>query len=219
MLEGYVRDAHGVIHQLDPQPKVYDEQYLSYYEGLQERTIRLGFLRMGYLVGRLGHIPGSILELGYGTGSFIGAAARYGVARCAASDVEPFPLPDGVAYVAPGDWTAAAWDVVAAFDVLEHIPDLDFLARLRTRWLYLAVPHCRWNALREADGEPAADAWFRGWRMRLPDEHVHHFDPASLDAYLGARGYVRDHQIHLEDGLRLRPGEAGPNILTALYRR
>jgi hypothetical protein len=25
-----------------------------------------------------------------------------------------------------------------------------------------------------------SDDWFRSWRMRLPDEHLHHFDPESF---------------------------------------
>ncbi|WP_245430110.1 hypothetical protein [Mesorhizobium sp. WSM3859] len=54
------------------------------------------------------------------------------------------------------------------FDVLEHIPDLGFLSRLKTRHLAVAVPYCRWREL-GADG----DTRFRTCHMRLPNEHLH----------------------------------------------
>ena len=62
------------------------------------------------------------------------------------------------------------------FDVLEHIPDLSFLARLKARHLALAVPYCRYRELGSAGEE-----WFRNWRMLLPNEHLHHFDRESSD--------------------------------------
>lgn len=64
------------------------------------------------------------------------------------------------------DWDealACSWDLVVVFDMLEHIPDLSFLSRLKTRHLAVALPYCRWREL-GADG----DAWFKTWRMRLP---------------------------------------------------
>ena len=100
------------------------------------------------------------------------------------------------------------------FDVLEHIPDLSFLARLQARHLAIAVPYCRWREL-GADG----DTWFRTWRMRLPNEHLHHFDRQSLVALLAYHGFECVTLNGFEDGIRLRPGEAGPNILSGFFRK
>ena len=61
------------------------------------------------------------------------------------------------------------------------------------------MPLCRWNALRQNEGEAAADCWFENWRMRLPGEHVHHFDSDSLQATLAAAGFTLDHEVYLED--------------------
>ena len=109
---------------------------------------------------------------------------------------------------------AQAWDLVAMFDVLEHIPDLSFLARLEARHLAIAVPYCRHREL-----GAAGDDWFRTWRMLLPNEHLHHFDPQSLVALLAHHGWDCLSLNTFEDGLRLRPGESGPNILSGFFRK
>lgn len=211
MIENYRIDRFGVIHQINSQPMAYDQEYLSYYEDLSDRTIKLGYQRMGWLLGMLDRIPGSVLEIGYGTGTFIEAAKITGVPECYGCDIADYPLPDGVPFL---NWDQAIerrWDVVAMFDVLEHIADLSFLKRLSTEYLAVAVPYCRWSEL--------GDDWFREWRMRLPDEHLHHFDRESLPKMMTHYGYDCVSLNTFEDGIRLRAGETGPNILSGLFRR
>lgn len=214
MLPNYRIDEFGVIHQIEFTPITYDKQYISYYEDLSDRTIKLGYQRMGWLLGLMGRIPASVLEIGYGTGTFIEAAEITGVPDCAGFDIARYPLPDGVRFV---EWEAALardWDLVALFDVLEHIPDLSFLSRLKARHLALAVPYCRWRELGDE-----GDEWFRDWRMLLPNEHLHHFDRDSLTALLAHHGFDRVALNTFEDGIRLRPGETGPNILSGFFKR
>jgi hypothetical protein len=211
MLDNYHLDEFGVIHQTAWQPKVYDKEYLSYYEGLHERTIKLGYQRLGWVLGLLRRRPESVLEIGYGMGTFLEAASLAGVPTCAGYDVAHYPLPTGCTFI---EWNAAlarSWDLTALFDVLEHIPDLSFLGRLQTHALAVAVPYCRWREL--------GDSWFASWRMRLPDEHLHHFDADSLCAFLGTHDYRRVDLNTFEDGLRLREGETGPNILCGFFER
>jgi hypothetical protein len=211
MLENYHLDEFGVIHQTTWQPKIYDKQYLSYYEGLHERTIKLGYQRLGWVLGLLRQVPDSVLEIGYGMGTFLEAAVLAGVPYCAGYDVANYPLPAGCAFLDWEEALARRWHLTVLFDVLEHIPDLSFLGRLQTAALAVAVPYCRWREL--------GDDWFRGWRMLLPDEHLHHFDPESLCALLATHGYRCIDQNTFEDGLRLRPGETGPNILCSFFER
>ena len=211
MLENYHLDEFGIIHQTAWEPKVYDREYLSYYEGLHDRTIKLGYQRLGWVLGLLRRRPASVLEIGYGMGTFLEAAALAGVPECAGYDVARYPLPAHCVFVEWEATLARAWAVTALFDVLEHIPDLSFLGRLRTGSLAVAVPYCRWREL--------GDDWFRGWRMRLPDEHLHHFDPESLCALLNHHGYRCVDLNTFEDGLRLREGESGPNILCGFFLR
>ncbi len=211
MLDNYQIDEFGVIHQIDFTPIAYDREYLTYYQNLSDRTIKLGYQRLGWILGKLDRIPRSILEIGYGTGTFIEAAMITGVPKCVGCDITRYPLPDGVEFQGWDQALLSQWDVVAMFDVLEHIPDLGFLSELQTEYLAIAVPFCRQREL--------GDEWFREWRMRLPNEHLHHFDQESLTALLSHHGYECINVNHFEDGLRLREGEAGPNILSALFKK
>ena len=213
MIENYHVDEFGVIHQTEFEPITYDQDYISYYEDLSDRTIKLGYQRLGWTLGMLQRMPDSVLEIGYGTGSFIEAAQIAGVEKCAGCDVADYPLPPGVEFMNWEQSLAKSWDVVALFDVLEHIPDLSFLARLDTSYLALAVPYCRWREL-----GVAGDEWFRDWRMLLPNEHLHHFDELSLVAMLEHFGFKCVTTNTFEDGIRLRPGESGPNVLSALFQ-
>ena len=211
MIENYEVDEFGVIHQIKYKTKVYDYEYLSYYETLSDRTIKLGYMRMGWLLGILDRMPESVLEIGYGLGTFIEAAQIAGVPKCAGCDIAEYPLPDGVEYLNWEQSLQREWELVAMFDVLEHIPNLSFLSSLKTRYLAIAVPFCRWQEL--------GDEWFENWRMRLPDEHLHHFDVESLKKFLEYHGYTCQSINTFEDGLRLRPGETGPNILSGFFTR
>jgi hypothetical protein len=211
MLDNYHIDPFGVIHQTTWNPKLYDHQYLSYYEGLQDRTIKLGYQRLGWILGILRRMPESVLEIGYGTGTFIEAAAVAGISRCAGYDVARYPLPPNCSFIEWEDALLQSWDILALFDVLEHIPDSSFLKEIKANHIALAVPYCRWQEL--------GDDWFRDWRMRLPDEHLHHFDPNSIRALMSHFGFRCVELNTFEDGLRLREGETGPNIILAFFER
>ena len=213
MLENYEIDNFGIIHQIEFDPISYDKQYLSYYESKSDRTIKLGYQRLGWLLGLLNRIPDSVLEIGYGTGTFIEAAQITGVKKCVGCDITQFPLPEGVQFM--GLETAAnhQWDVVAMFDVLEHIPDLSFLAELQTSYLAIAVPYCRYRELGNDD------EWFKNWRMLLPNEHLHHFDQESLTDLLKHYNFECLNLNTFEDGIRLREGETGPNILSGFFKK
>src|SRR5262249_6404163 len=146
-----------------------------------DRTVKLGYQRLGWVLGLLRRRPGSVLEVGYGMGTFLEAAVLAGVPLCAGYGVARYPLPARCVFVGAEGALGRPWDVAAFFDVLEHIPDISSLGRLRASTLAVAVPYCRWREL--------GDDWFRTWRMRLPDEHVHHFDPDSLAALMKHHGW------------------------------
>jgi len=199
VIENYEIDQFGVIHQIEYEPITYDNQ------------------RLGWILGLLDRIPDSVLEIGYGTGTFIEAAKITGVPKCVGCDVTDFPLPDGVQFMG---WQATKtspsalepdWDVVGMFDVLEHIPDLSFLEKLKTNYVAIAVPYCRWKEL--------GDDWFRDWRMLLPNEHLHHFDKESLVAFMEHHDFKCLTLNTFEDGIRLREGESGPNILSGFFEK
>lgn len=212
MIPNYEIDEFGVIHQIEWKTKIYDSQYISYYQGLRERTIKLGYQRLGWVSGILHNDrPKNVLEFGYGLGTFLEAAQLAGIEDCCGCDVADYPLPQGCSFLNWEQSLDRSWDLVAMFDVLEHIPELNFLEKLNANYLAIAVPWCRWDEL--------GDQWFANWRMLLPDEHLHHFNPDSLEKLLRFHGYELVDLNTLEDGLRLRPGETGPNIFSGFYRR
>jgi SAM-dependent methyltransferase len=211
VIENYEVDEFGVIHQIEFEPIEYDDEYISYYERLSDRTIKLGYQRLGWILGLIGRIPESVLEFGYGTGTFVEAAQVTGVAKCVGCDITEYPLPKGVEFMGWDRALEPNWDLVGMFDVLEHIPDLSFLGELKTNYLAVAVPFCRWKDL--------GDDWFRDWRMLLPNEHLHHFDPDSLVGLLEHYGFKCITTNTFEDGIRLRDGESGPNILSGFFEK
>ena len=211
MIENYEIDEFGVIHQIDFEPIQYDDEYISYYEKKSDRTIKLGYQRLGWILGMINRIPDSVLEIGYGTGTFVEAAQITGVKNCVGFDIAEYPLPDGVSFVPWDQALETSWDLVAMFDVLEHIPDLSFLGQLKAKHVAIAVPFCRWKEL--------GDDWFRNWRMLLPNEHLHHFDEGSLVTLMDHYGFDCVTVNTFEDGIRLREGETGPNILSAFFKK
>ena len=128
MIENYRVDELGVIHQVSFTPMRYDREYLSYYKDFNDRTIKLGYQGTG----SLGRIPGSVLEIDYGTGSFIESASITGVIVCAGCDVIHYPLPDAIKYLEWNDALATEWELVAMYDVLEDISELSFVSHLKT---------------------------------------------------------------------------------------
>ena len=223
--ESYTADDCGVIHQLDPKPYVYDKKYLDYYEGIKERTIRLGFMRAGYILGYLqGQIEypiSSVLEVGYGSGSFLDAAKKSGIENCFGNDIKEFPLPDGCSFVSQDDLQQKRVDVLAMFDVYEHVVDLGFIESLKAEYVVLTVPRCEYNELLKYRGVDYANEWFESWRMRMPDEHRHHFDELSLYKTMDKYGYelAPNSLTYMENTIRLREGEKGPNVFTAIFKK
>lgn len=212
MIPNYEMDRFGVIHQIEWRTKKYDSQYISYYEGLWERTIKLGYQRLGWVMGLLhDENPENVLEFGYGLGTFLEAAQLSGVKNCCGCDVANYPLPQGCSFLNWQQSLERTWDLVAMFDVLEHVPDLSFLEQLKTKYLAIAVPWCRWTEY--------GDDWLAHWRMLLPDEHLHHFCPSSLQKLLEYHSYeLIDHNT-FEHGLRRRSGENEPGVFSSFFRR
>lgn len=101
MLENYHVDKFGVIHQTHWKAKIYDHQYLSYYEGLHDRTVKLGYQRLGWILGLMHRRPESVFEVGYGIGTFLEAAAVGGVPFTVGYDVARYPLPPQCVFM---DW-------------------------------------------------------------------------------------------------------------------
>ena len=121
MLANYVKLSNGVIKQVDRKKYNYDFDYSNNYNKLGELGVRMAYLRLGHIIGSLGFIPNSIMDVGYGNGDFIKVCTNI-IKNCYGSDVSPYPVPDGVQFIS--DRYSIDVDVVTFFDVLEHYEDI-----------------------------------------------------------------------------------------------
>lgn len=216
----YQMGMSGTIHQMEAVPINYTASYVA--DRYLPRTIppetlaALAHLRLGYVIGQC--MPSGdrmvgkrILDWGYGAGAFIKAAANYSHFRAYGYDISGWPAPQGVTPLAgPPAGIDGKWHVVTFHDVLEHIPNLDFLRTLDTEWLVITVPWCHAHDI--------GLEWFWQWKHRRPNEHLHHWNLQALSLTLADSGFSLTHWSDLEDTVRGRLG-AMPNILTVTARR
>jgi len=73
MLSNYQKLENGVIRQIEKSDLInYNYDYVNNsYNTYGELGLRMAHLRTGYLIGSLGFIPNSILDIGYGNGDFL----------------------------------------------------------------------------------------------------------------------------------------------------
>lgn len=204
----YRRDLSGAIHQVNPKPYTYDPAYIDRTYGSipEQRLTETAFLRLGVLLGRCPK-PTHLLDWGYGCGAFLKAAATIPGCDVHGYDINGIPPPHPSSFC--DNPMAVEWSVVTFYDVLEHIHDLSFLRHLKASQIVVTVPYCH-------AGKQGWE-WFRRWKHRKPDEHVHHWDAVSLITTLRAHGWTALFADSPEDCTRR--GLDSPNILTVIAHR
>lgn len=206
MIKNYNIDQFGVIHQQHRQPFIYNKNYIdTSYGNLVQLTDEMAYLRLGYIIGAIGRVPLSILDVGYGTGDFLRVCNRI-VDHCAGHDLFRDLLPAGCDFVE--DITDRHYDVITFFDSLEHYPDIDFVHQLKCNYIVVSLPWCH----------NIGDEWFDTWKHRKPNEHLHHFDQASLENFMLLQGFCLINHTNVEDTIR-KSTSTLPNILTAIFEQ
>lgn len=202
----YEIDKYGVIHQTDAKLYTYDAGYVATYdtEDYRRANDKLQALRLGFIIGVHGFIPYSICDVGYGNGAFLKAAEiipiRYGK-DVTGVEVPGVELTDKYPPV----------DVITFHDCLEHIPDLSFVKDLKCKTLVVSLPNCHYRT--------AGQIWFDDlYKHRKPDEHLHHFDMQSLEAFMLSCGWRVVATSNHEDIVRQSTGN-WENILTMAFKR
>ena len=202
MLENYEKNIDGVIHQLNGKPIDYDLPYIQQYV---KYSNQMSYLRFGFIVGSLSRIPKSILDVGYGDGSFIKVAQNI-VKNCHGNDVSSYPVPEGAFEVS--DITKDFYDVITFFDSLEHFTDIEFVKDLKCNAVCISLPHCHYKS----------DEWFLNWKHRKSNEHFWHFNEESLSNFMNRMGYVLVSSTNIEDTIRKSDSEES-NILTCVFKK
>lgn len=186
-------------HLFEHPPRVavrYDAGYVAAYD--RYPTEAMAFLRAGFLKGFAG--GGRLLDVGYGNGAFVRAAAACGFDAYGA---DLHGVDYGVREVSL-ETDDSRWDVVTFFDSLEHFPEFDLVRSLlrRSRFVLVSLP-CR----------PPEFPRDRSWKHYKPGEHLHYFSPGSLTALVGKPLLARS---NVEDAIRRGPAGT-QNILTQIY--
>jgi hypothetical protein len=204
MLENYKIDENGVIHQINYKPFDYSMEYNNKYNKYGENVKRMSYLRLGYLIGSIGYIPKSILDIGVGNGDFIKCASSL-VKECYINDITKIDIENTT-------WTDdlnIKVDVITMFDVLEHFENMDIISNFNCNYLILSVPNCEYGY---------DDDWFINWKHRRPEEHFHHFNKDSLKKYVESMGYSMINITNIEDIIR-KYDYVDVNILTSTFKK
>jgi hypothetical protein len=207
MINNYQITQDGVIKQTIIKPFNYDIDYSdSRYSIFNDRGNILN-LRLGYIIGTLGKIPKSLMDVGYGNGDFLDACVGC-IDNLYGNDIEPaYPLKENIHFVK--DITSQEVEVITFFDSLEHFYDIEFVKNLKCKYVIISLPWC-YNGL--------DDEWFTNWKHRKPDEHIYHFTEKSLEVFMNRQGFKMLNYCNLEDKVRIDKN-LYPNILTACFEK
>jgi len=204
MIENYASNEDGVIYQIERNPFDYTGHYNDYYKDIKECTRYTSNLRLGYIIGSIGHIPESVLDVGYGAGVFLEACDdivdRYGY------DISGWPVPDGCKF--SDSLFYQSYEVITFFDSLEHMEDISFVKDLSCKYVCISVPDCHYFD----------DEWFENWKHRKPDEHLWHFNKTSLEKFMTRMGYETINICNIEDITR-KNYKNYTNILTGIFKK
>ena len=204
-MENYEIDENGVIKQINYNIKTYDEEYVSVYDRYGELTNYMSYLRYGFLIGSIGKIPNSILDIGYGNGSFLRVCSN-SISNCFGYDVSGVELPNEITIV--DNFFDRHYEVITFFDSLEHFEDIHFIDKLNCDYICVSLPWCH----------NFDDGWFKQWKHRKPNEHLWHFNEKSLKAFMEKNNFTQINSVNLEDNIR-KNDEVYPNILTAIFKK
>jgi hypothetical protein len=207
MKEKYHVDELGIVHQSNFEKFDYDKKYIQKYFDYGEKENHLSYLRLGFLLACLNEKPKSILDIGYGSGSFLKACTNY-IPNCYGHDITGVPVPDKVTFVE--DIYKDEYDIITFFDVLEHFEDVHIIGKLKCNYIMITLPWC-YNFENKN--------WFENWKHRKPNEHLHHFNHQSLVNLFEKHKFQCIKYGNIEDTIRKDSNNPDKNILTAVFKK
>lgn len=207
----YKVDETG-IHQINPQPFVYDANYCATYDTEAYRTgnENLQNLRLAFIIGAFGAIPESLCDVGFGNGAFL-KKAKSMIPKLYGKDVSGVEI-EGVEMVD----NYPVCDVITFHDVLEHIHDLSFLSFLMCDMVVVSCPCC--HAYFKTEFIEEEIEWFTSWKHKKPNEHVHHLNLLTLEALM-KKHHFKKVAVSFHEDLVRTPVDGRANILTMAFKR
>jgi len=210
MLKNYSIDSNEVVHQIDKNEFIYDEQYIKdRYVKYGDTCRTMGILRLSYLLGSIVLKPKKILDVGYGNGAFLDICSDYGLITYG-YDISNFKINSKHIILKYDEVFNYEYDVVCMFDSMEHMENPEkFLEGLRTKYVFVSVPNYK---------PELGDEWFFYWKHRRENEHLHHYSERSLTKFFKSYNYDLIDLSNVEDIIR-QDQQNIPNITTAIFRR
>lgn len=205
ILDGYLKNKDDLIYQINYSKINYDKQYVQErYDTYGILNDYMSHLRLGYVVGSIGNIPNSILDVGYGNGAFLKTCKKI-IHNCYGFDVTGYELPENINFVE--DWVNKEVDVLTMFDVLEHLDNPYILRSIKAKYVIVSVPWCHNHS----------EEWFLNWKHRRPNEHLWFFNEYSIYKFANRIGFRILNYTNIEDTIRNNKEEK--NILTFTMTR
>lgn len=209
----YEVDSDGVISQTDAVPFTYDSKYVAIYDSPEYRKNSeiLQAMRLGFIMGSFGrsYKIKELLDYGYGNGAFMAFAKRH-IERVWGYDIPNTPVPEGC--MRTNNVFAHHYDVVTMWDCMEHLTDPgSIINSFNCSKLCISLPFCAFHT--------KGQQWFDSeYRHRKPDEHLRHFNAASLQSFMNKLGWDMVSISNHEDLIRKNDKEDW-NIISAAFIR
>ena len=127
-LNNYEKLKNGIIKQKNINKIEYNYAYSNIYNSYGEKSNYLSHLRLGVIIGSLNHIPNSILDVGYGNGSFLKCSSNI-IPNCYGYDISDYPIPEGTNKV--NNIFDKYFEVICFFDSLEHFDNINIIDKLK----------------------------------------------------------------------------------------
>jgi len=207
MINNYELTQDGVIKQIKIKPFNYDIEYSdSRYSIFNDRGNILN-LRLGYIIGTIGKVPKSLMDVGYGNGDFLDSCIEF-IPKLYGNDIQPaYKLNTEIEFVE--DITSTYVEIITFFDSLEHFTDIEWVKNLKCDYVVISLPWCT---------NGSDDEWFENWKHRKPDEHLYHFNEVNLERFMNRQGFEMINHCNIEDKVRIDK-TLSPNILTATFKK
>jgi hypothetical protein len=208
MIKNYKKDKNGLIFQIEKNKIDYDFNYVNIrYNTLGTKGQEMSYLRYGFITGVLQKEINSILDFGYGNGSFLNVCKNK-IERCYGTDISGYEIPQNCIFIESEKIFDYHFDIICFFDSLEHLDDVYFLDKLNCDYICISLPECHY----------LSDEWFDKWKHKRENEHLWHFNRDSMKNFMQDQGYELITFSNIEDIIRT-PIDNLTNILTGVFKK
>ena len=187
--------------QTDAKPFDYGSKYKQNLAHANENSMfRLGILSTYFNTNDMEKMK--VVDFGCGTGDFVRNGSKV-FQECVGYD---FTGPS----ITKERLLTEKWDLMTAFDVIEHLEDINFIFDINWNYCYLSFPET-----------PQVNDWKEliGWRHLKFNEHIWNLNSS------GMKNLIEDHNCkvevmgNFEDCIRKRWNPLLPNITSFLIKR